>query len=96
MQSARTTGGDELARLLGERQGATIGPVDALFLAQQPVPMTRILLYSNGHRFWNGPGVMQGIWDTRETLQSDGADAGIAGSARRDGAGGIRSGCSDS
>jgi len=52
--------GDELARLLGERQAATIGPVDALFLAQQPCE-GGLLLCSNAHRFSNDPGVMQGI-----------------------------------
>jgi len=49
--------GDELARLLGERQAATIGPVDAVFLAQQ-LGEDGLLLYSNAHRFWNDPGVM--------------------------------------
>ena len=63
--------GDELARLLGERQGATIGPVDALFLAQQLCD-DGILLYSNGHRFWNDPGVMQGIWDLRDPFKATG------------------------
>jgi hypothetical protein len=52
---------DELARVLGERQAATIGPVDALFLAQQ-LGEDGLLLYSNAHRFWHDPGVMQGIW----------------------------------
>ena len=47
----------ELARLLGERQAATIGPVDALFLAQQ-LGEDGLLLYSNAQRFWNDPGVM--------------------------------------
>ena len=63
--------GDELARLLGERQAATIGPVDALFLAQQLCD-DGILLYSNGHRFWNDPGVMQGIWDLRDPFKATG------------------------
>jgi len=44
--------GEELARLLGERQAATIGPVDALLLAQQ-LGEDGLLLYSNAHRFWN-------------------------------------------
>jgi hypothetical protein len=43
--------GDELARVLGERQAATIGLVDALFLAQQ-LGEDGLLFYSNAHRFW--------------------------------------------
>src|ERR1035438_7942194 len=57
--------GEELARILGERQAATIGPVDSLSLAQQ-LCEDGLLLYSNAHRFWNDPGVMQGIWDLRD------------------------------
>jgi hypothetical protein len=63
--------GDELARLLGERQAATMGPVDALFLAQQ-ICEDGLLLYSNAHRFWNDPGVMQGIWDLRDPFKATG------------------------
>ena len=63
--------GEELARVLGERQAATIGPVDALLLAQQ-LGEDRILLYSNAHRFWNDPGVMQGIWDLRDPFKATG------------------------
>ncbi|MGD0225812.1 MAG: single-stranded DNA-binding protein [Terriglobia bacterium] len=63
--------GDELARVLGERQAATIGPVDALFLAQQ-LWEDGLLLYSNAHRFWNDPGVMQGIWDLRDSSKATG------------------------
>src|SRR5580700_10285030 len=43
---------DELARVLGERQAATIGRVDALLLAQQ-LCEDGLVLYSNAHRFWN-------------------------------------------
>ena len=51
--------GEELARVLGERQAATIGLVHALFLAQR-LCEDGLLLYSNAHRFWGDPGVMQG------------------------------------
>jgi hypothetical protein len=60
-----------MARVLGERQAATIGPVDALFLAQQ-LCEDGLLLYSNAHRFWNDPGVMQGIWDLRDSFKATG------------------------
>ena len=57
--------------MLGERQAATIGPVDALLLAQK-LCEDGVLLYSNAHRFWNDPGVMQGIWDLRDPFKSTG------------------------
>src|SRR5664280_1959915 len=63
--------GDEITRVLGERQAATIGPVDALLLAQQLCD-DGLLLYSNAHRFWNDPGVMQGIWDLRDSFKATG------------------------
>ena len=63
--------GEELARVLGERQAATIGPVDALLLAQQ-LGEDGLLLYSNAHRFWHDPGVMQGIWDLRDPFKATG------------------------
>jgi len=63
--------GDELARVLGERQAGTIGPVDALLLAQQ-LCEDGLLLYSNAHRFWNVPGVMQRIWDLRDSFKATG------------------------
>jgi hypothetical protein len=63
--------GEELACVLGELQAATVGPVDALLLAQQLVD-DGLLLYSNPHRFWNDPGVMQGIWDRRDSFKATG------------------------
>jgi hypothetical protein len=63
--------GEELARVLGERQAASIGPVDALLVAQQ-LGDDGLLLYSNAHRFWHDPGVMQGIWDLRDSFKATG------------------------
>ena len=63
--------GEELARVLGERQAATVGPVDALLVAQQ-LGEDGLRLYSNAHRFWNDPGVMQGIWDLRDSFKATG------------------------
>src|ERR1017187_4044202 len=71
--------GDELARVLGERQAATIGPVDALLLAQQ-LCEDGLLLYSNAHRFWSDPGVMQGFWDLRDSFKSTGRMLVLLGS----------------
>jgi len=62
---------DELARVLGEHQAATVGPADALFLGQQ-LCEDGLLLYSNAHRFWNDPGVMQGIWNLRDPFKATG------------------------
>jgi hypothetical protein len=48
-----------------------LGQVDALLLAQQ-LCEDGFLLYSNAHRFRNDPGVMQGIWDLRDSVKSTG------------------------
>ena len=63
--------GDELARVLGDREAATVGPADALLLAQQ-LREDGLLLYANAHRFWNEPGVMQGIWNLRDPFKATG------------------------
>ena len=61
--------GEELARVLGDRQPETVGPAEALFLAMQ-LCEDGLLFYSNAHRFWNEPGVMQGIWNLRDSFKS--------------------------
>ena len=63
--------GDELGRVLGDREAATVGPADALLLAQQ-LREDGLLLYANAHRFWNEPGVMQGIWNLRDPFKATG------------------------
>ena len=62
---------EELARVLGDRQPDTVGPADALSLAQL-LADDGLLFYSNAHRFWNEPGVMQGIWNLRDSFKSTG------------------------
>ena len=62
---------DQLARVLGEREPTSVGPSEALFLAQQ-LADDSILLYANGHRFWNEPAVMQGIWNLRDPFKARG------------------------
>ena len=62
---------DEVARLLGEREPTSVGPGEALFLAQQ-LSDDGILLYANAHRFWNEPAVMQGIWNLRDSFKATG------------------------
>ena len=63
--------GEELARVLGERDAPMVGPAEALFLAQQ-LREDGLLLYSNAHRFWNETGVMQGIRNLREPFKATG------------------------
>jgi len=63
--------GEELARVLGDREAATVGPADALSLAQQ-LGENGLVLYSNAHRFWDEPGVMQGIWNLRDSFKATG------------------------
>ena len=67
--------GEELARVLGDREAATVGPADALSLSQQ-LGENGLLLYSNAHRFWDEPGVMQGILEPARLVQGDGTNAG--------------------
>jgi hypothetical protein len=63
--------GEQLARVLGDRQAETVGPAEALFLVQQ-LCEDGLLFYSNAHRFWNEPGVMQGIWNLRDSFKATG------------------------
>ena len=63
--------GEDLARVLGDREAATVGPADALSLTQQ-LGENGLLLYSNAHRFWDEPGVMQGIWNLRDSFKATG------------------------
>jgi hypothetical protein len=62
---------EELARVLGDRQPDTVGPADALSLGQL-LADDGLLFYSNAHRFWNEPGVMQGIWNLRDSFKATG------------------------
>ncbi len=62
---------DELARVLGDREAATVGPADALLLARQ-LSEDALLLYANAHRFWNESSVMQAIWNLRGAFKANG------------------------
>jgi len=63
--------GEQLASLLGERDPMSVGPADALFLAQQ-LCEDGLLFYSDAHCFWNEPGVVQGIWNLRDSFKATG------------------------
>jgi hypothetical protein len=62
---------DELGRVLSDREAGTVGPADALLLSQQ-LREDGIVLYANAHRFWNEPGVMEGIWNLRDPFKATG------------------------
>ena len=61
----------ELAKLLGERDPAGIGPVESLVVAAQLIEDS-VLLYANAQRFWADPQVAQGIWNLRDTFKANG------------------------
>lgn len=62
---------EELGRVLGEREPASIGPADALLRARD-LSDDALLVYANAHRFWNEASVMQGIWNLRDTYKPKG------------------------
>ncbi len=64
-------GVNELARVLGDREPATVGPADALVLARE-LAEDAVLLYANAHRFWNESSVIQGIWNLRDVFKANG------------------------
>lgn len=64
-------GKKELGKLVAERDAASIGPVEALVLACQMAD-DAMLIYSNGHRFWNDPQVAQAIWNLRDLFKASG------------------------
>ena len=64
-------GKKEVGKLVGERDPASIGPVDALVLACQ-LAEDAILVYSNAQRFWNDPQVAQGVWNLRDVFKANG------------------------
>ncbi len=45
-------GGKEMAKAVGERNAASVGPVDALVLAGE-LGEDAVLVYANAQRFWN-------------------------------------------
>ena len=64
-------GAKQTSRLVGERDPASIGPVEALVIACQ-LPEDAVLVYTNAQRFWNDPQVAQGIWNLRDAFKANG------------------------
>lgn len=58
-------------KVVGERDRASIGPVDALVLASS-LPEDAVLVVSNAHRFWNDSQVVQAIWNLRDPFKANG------------------------
>jgi hypothetical protein len=58
--------------VLGERDSASVGPVDALVAACQ-LGEDAILVFANAQRFWNDPQVAQAIWNLRDVFKTPGA-----------------------
>jgi hypothetical protein len=71
MMPTNESGTKDLAKLLGERDAAGIGPVEALVLAAQ-LTDDGVVLYANAQRFWSDPQVAQGIWNLRDPFKANG------------------------
>jgi len=61
----------ESGKLVGERDPAAVGPVEALVMACQ-LAEDAILVYANAQRFWNDPQVVQAIWNLRDVFKASG------------------------
>src|SRR5712691_9300549 len=64
-------GTKEIGKVLGERDSASVGPVDALVAACQ-LGEDAVLVFANAQRFWNDPQVAQAIWNLRDVFKSNG------------------------
>jgi ATPase family associated with various cellular activities (AAA) len=65
-------GKHEIGRLLGEvTPSAVVSPVEVLTTFYRAVEDT-VLFFSNAHRFWNDPAVVQGIWNVRDMFKTHG------------------------
>ena len=64
-------GAKEIGKVLGERDSASVGPVDALVAACQ-LCEDAVLVFANAQRFWNDPQVAQAIWNLRDVFKANG------------------------
>ena len=64
-------GAKEIGKVLGERDPASVGPVDALLAACQ-LGEDAVLVFANAQRFWNDPQVSQAIWNLRDVFKANG------------------------
>ncbi|HEX5481833.1 MAG TPA: hypothetical protein VFZ08_04330 [Terriglobia bacterium] len=71
MRAVTHDAGDALAHALANREPDAVGPAEALLVAWE-LAEDAVLLYANAHRFWNEPGVMQGIWNLRDAFKANG------------------------
>jgi len=64
-------GAKEIGKVLGERDPASIGPVEALVLGCQ-FGEDAVLVFANARRFWNDTQVAQAIWNLRDVFKATG------------------------
>ncbi|MBC8165398.1 MAG: hypothetical protein H7Y20_05950, partial [Bryobacteraceae bacterium] len=64
-------GNREIAKIIGERSPASVGPVDALVFAAE-LCEDSILVYDNAQRFWDNAEVAQAIWNLRDVFKANG------------------------
>lgn len=64
-------GAKEIGKILGERDPASVGPVDALVAANQ-MAEDAVLVFANAQRFWNDAQVVQAIWNLRDPFKASG------------------------
>ena len=64
-------GAKEIGKVLGERDPASIGPVEALVLGCQ-FGEDAVLVFANAQRFWNDAQVAQAIWNLRDVFKATG------------------------
>ena len=70
LQGRNEAGKSAIAKFLGENS-PVLGPGDVLAVAQRIGP-DAILFFSNPHRVWEQPDVMQGIWNLRDVFKAGG------------------------
>lgn len=71
LSSVNEASGSAIEKIIGERDRASVGPVDALVLAMG-LPEDAVLVISNAHRFWNDTQVVQAIWNLRDRFKANG------------------------
>jgi hypothetical protein len=64
-------GAKEIGKVLGERDPAGVGPVEALMLSCQ-FGEDAVLVFANAQRFWNDAQVAQAIWNLRDVFKATG------------------------
>jgi hypothetical protein len=64
-------GAKEIGKVLGERDSASVDPVDALAAACQ-LSDDAVLVFANAQRLWNDAQAAQAIWNLRDVFKANG------------------------